>query len=241
PGDLRIGRYPHNADAILGGGNCARCMGAMSIVILPGVRILVWDAPDARHAVAKVYIGRQIGVRKVQPGINIPDNHRTAAASDVMRLKSVNLVHVPLAAREVVHAGSRCAGCCRLARGARVAGVVAQAGAEGSRCRGTLHPAILRHIAGKGRVVGTSDGNTDGIVAVDEGTTCGSDRVRSDGRLIEQDEIPLLGVSVRRPDPHASEGQCADESQQRNRQADFANMRVEENGSSEHRGISLLR
>src|SRR6266851_1700257 len=58
PGDLHIGRYPHNADAILSGGNCARRMGAMSVVIHPGVRILVWDAPDARYAVSKVYIGR---------------------------------------------------------------------------------------------------------------------------------------------------------------------------------------
>src|SRR5262249_14408078 len=143
---------------------------------------------NAGRAVGGIDIGREVGMREVQAGIDIADGYRGTPAIDRPRLGCMDLYHVPL------HAGQ-----CVIARGRRGVGidgagavarvVVIQLDGDGSAGRGAFDATVRRDIERERRIVGMGNGDTDGVVAVDERAARPRDRIAGYGRLLVEDEI----------------------------------------------------
>ena len=75
-GDLDIRRNAHNANRVLRRSNRACGMRAVPIIVQPSCRRLVGHAADAGHAVRKIYIGSEIGVRAPRRNALSPTHFR---------------------------------------------------------------------------------------------------------------------------------------------------------------------
>src|SRR5437773_2539571 len=137
-----VGCDVEDADGGLGGSDRARGVRAVTVVILPGGRSGVRSAADARDAVDEVDVLHEVGVRPVDAGVDVAGDHARAAPRDRMRVKSLDLVHVPLQRGEAVAPGRRRvtgdpAGAGSF-RGAGVQLVVLEAGREPGRRDGPV-------------------------------------------------------------------------------------------------------
>src|SRR5712691_11294546 len=108
---------------------------------------------------------------EVDAGIDITHQHRRTPSGNGVRLRSVDLPHVPLKRRETVRIGCRAVGKIALRRSRRVGRrrlLVGQLAHEGTGRRRTIDPAVLQDGVPERRTVRLRDYYADLRVAVDE-------------------------------------------------------------------------
>src|SRR5205807_117541 len=147
-----VGRDTYDTDSVLGGGDGASGMRAVAVVVVPGSGRRVGSAADARDAICKIDVGRQVRVRVVQTRIDIANGNTRVPAVDRASGRCANLVHVPLQARKVIATWGRCIN----QRGCRVSPRVDnQPAGEITGGRNTSHTTVTSQCGAEAGAIGT--------------------------------------------------------------------------------------
>src|SRR5439155_1623508 len=82
-------------------------MGTVAVVIVGSDLTGHRHATDAVHAVRVIDVLGEIRMRVVEPGVDVAHQHRWTATSDGMRLRGVDLAHIPLKRRQRIRISGR--------------------------------------------------------------------------------------------------------------------------------------
>src|SRR6266508_3210782 len=94
--NLDVRRDTDNTDSIRRRRNCAGSVCAVAVVIVR--RDLPWDRypADAVHTISIVDVRCEVGMGVIEAGVNIAYEDRGTATRDGMRLRCMDLNHIPL-------------------------------------------------------------------------------------------------------------------------------------------------
>ena len=169
-GDLDVWSYSNNPLAVGSRGDRSRSVRPMPISILrskPRHR----RTRQAISAVGNIDVLAQVRMIEVNARIDVADQHGRAAARYRVRLRRVNLAHVPLKTREAVRVGRRSVRqVTRLRAGSIVSlrELVFDLCGEGRSRRGAFDPVVFDDVRSEADAIGLRDGDANLRVAVDE-------------------------------------------------------------------------
>ena len=95
-GDPHVWRDPNNADPVGGRGNSAGRVGAVAVVVVCRHLARYRSSAQAVDTVSTIHVLSKVRVPVVETRVDVTNQHRRTAAGNSMRLRCMDLAHVPL-------------------------------------------------------------------------------------------------------------------------------------------------